>query len=103
MKAFLALMLAALLQVPAASAEPRNRDADRRAVEAVLKEYQQAIERLDATGTERLFTPDSQIFETGGDEGNYANYLEHHLRPELAEFKSFRFSDYKVTVRFEGP
>ena len=73
------------------------------AVRAILSEYQAAIERLDATGTERLFTADSMIFETGGVEGNYRNYLTHHLGPELKAFKTFGFSDYKVSVRFEGP
>ncbi len=73
------------------------------AVKAQLARYMAGIEKLDATGTEDLFTSDSQIFETGGSEGNYANYLAHHLKPELAEFKSFKFSDYKVSVRFEGP
>lgn len=84
---------------PASAAGP----ADTRAVQDVLGTYQRAMERLDVTGTERLFTTDSQVFESGGVEGTYANYLAHHLRPELAEFKSFKFSDYKVTVRFEGP
>lgn len=73
------------------------------AVRAVLARYQAALERLDASGTEPLFAADSAIFETGGSEGTYANYLTHHLGPELAEFKSFTFSDYKVDVRFEGP
>lgn len=72
------------------------------AVRAVLAQYQSAMERLDPSGTDRLFTANSTIFETGGVEGTYANYLAHHLTPELAEFKSFRFSDYKVEVRFEG-
>ena len=76
---------------------------DETAVRDVLARYKSAIERLDATGTEDLFTADSRIFETGGVEGNYANYLAHHLGPELKEFKSFAFSDYKVDVRFEGP
>ena len=26
-----------------------------------------------------------------------------NVRPELAAFRSFNFSDYKVSVRFEGP
>lgn len=76
---------------------------DAAAVRAVLAQYHSALERLDATGTEKLFAPDSAIFETGGREGTYANYLAHHLGPELAEFKSFTFSDYKVDVRLEGP
>ena len=102
MKAILAGVLAALLIVPAAAAAASG-DADRRAVEAVLQQYNQAIDRLDASGTQSLFASDSQIFETGGSEGSYANYLAHHLGPELGHFRSFKFSDYKVMVRFEGP
>jgi uncharacterized protein (TIGR02246 family) len=89
-------------QIPAAQAKS-PRQADAAAVRAVLAQYKSAIERLDATGTERLFTADSTIFETGGVEGNYANYLAHHLGPELKEFRAFKFSDYKIDVRFEGP
>lgn len=87
---------------PAAQSKP-GRSADEIAVRAVLSQYKSAIERLDATGTERLFAADSAIFETGGVEGNYANYLAHHLGPELKAFKSFAFSDYKVDVRLEMP
>lgn len=76
---------------------------DAAAVRAILSQYKAAIERLDANGTERLFTTDAQVFETGGVEGSYANYLAKHLGPELGHFKSFKFSDYKVDVRFEGP
>ena len=73
------------------------------AVRAVLAQYKAAIERLDARGTEQLFAANSAIFETGGTEGTYANYLAHHLGPELHEFKSFKFSDYKVDVHLLGP
>ena len=102
MKAILAWVLAAFLIVPAAAKEA-SRDADRRAVEAVLQQYKQAVERLDASGTQNLFASDSQIFENGGSEGSYATYLAHHLGPELGHFRSFKFSDYKMTVRLEGP
>lgn len=87
---------------PAAAAN-RAPQTEQAAVRSVLSQYKSAIERLDATGTERLFTADSAVFETGGVEGSYVNYLAHHLGPELKEFKSFRFSDYKVDVRLEGP
>ena len=87
----------------APAAQPKTAPlSDQAAVRAVLSQYKSAIERLDASGTERLFTADSAIFETGGVEGSYANYLAHHLGPELKEFKSFAFSDYKVDVRLEG-
>ena len=98
-----ALIAAPLAAKPAVGPPIAARTADAAAVRAVLVQYQAAVVRLDARGTERLFTPDSAIFESGGVEGNYANYLAHHLTPELAEFKTFTFSNYKVDVRFEGP
>lgn len=98
-----ALIAQPLAAKPATAPAAAARTVEAAAVRAVLAQYQAAIIRLDARGTERLFTPDSAIFESGGIEGNYANYLAHHLTPELAEFKSFTFSNYKVDVRFEGP
>ncbi len=71
-------------------------------VKSVLKKYTDAVEKLDVVGTENLFTSDSQIFESGGSEGTYAYYLEHHLRNEFKEFKSFKYSDYKVDVKVDG-
>lgn len=90
----------ALQPLPALAAPGGSADAA--AVTRVLGDYKAAIERLDARGTERLFTADSMIFETGGSEGTYANYLAHHLGPELKEFRSFKFSNYKLNVRFVG-
>lgn len=91
------VMLVSFLVITASA---QNKDAD--SVKAVLKQYHTAIEKLDATGTEKLFTADSKIFESGGSEGNYAHYLEHHLNPELKEFKSFQFGNYKVEVKTDG-
>lgn len=82
--------------------DPKRVD-DAAAVKDVLARYKNAIERLDGAGTEALFAADSAVFETGGSEGNYTQYLGHHLGPELKEFKSFSFSDYSVAVRLEGP
>ena len=78
----------------------QNKQAD--AAKAVLKQYKDAVEKLDVTGTEKLFTADSKIFESGGSEGNYAHYLEHHLGPEFKDFKSFKYNDYKVEVTVDG-
>lgn len=72
------------------------------AVKAVLKKYNSAIESLNVEGTDKLFTADAKIYESGGSEGTYAHYLEHHLMPELKEFKSFVFSDYQANVQVEG-
>ena len=78
----------------------QSKDADE--IRLVLKQYNEAVGKLDVTGTEKLFIADSKIFESGGSEGNYAHYLEHHLTPELKEFKSFTYSDYKVEVQVDG-
>lgn len=72
------------------------------AAKMVLRKYHDAIQKLDAAGTELLFTADSKIYESGGIEGTYVNYLEHHLGPELKVFKSFTFSDYKADVKVDG-
>lgn len=114
MKLKTAIFVATLAaQSAAAQPQPQHRAAaatgstvenpDLAAVRSVLAQYHTALQRLDARGTEALFAPDSAIFETGGSEGTYANYLAHHLGPELADFASFAFFDYVVHVRFEGP
>lgn len=76
--------------------------AQRPAVERVLANYRAAIERLDARGTESLFAADSAVFENGGVEGTYANYLVHHLGPELGHFRSFRFADHRLELWCDG-
>ena len=112
MKLIIALASLAVSQVtdvqpgqhpPSNSMAVINAATEEAAVKDVLSLYKSAIEKLDATGTEALFAADAAIFETGGVEGTYAQYLDHHLGPELKAFKAFAFSDYKVTVRFEGP
>ncbi|MBY0479560.1 MAG: nuclear transport factor 2 family protein [Chitinophagaceae bacterium] len=75
---------------------------DKEAVKAVLNNYKKAIEKLDTTGVVNLFVKDSKVFEQASDEGTIGHYLEHHLGPELKEFKSFTFSNYKVDVTMAG-
>ena len=75
---------------------------DKEAVKAVLNNYKKAIEKLDTTDVVNLFVKDSKVFEQAKDEGTIGNYLAHHLGPELKEFKSFTFSDYKVDVTVTG-
>ena len=75
---------------------------DTEAVKKVLNSYKKAIEKLDTTGVVNLFVKDSKVFEQAKDEGTISHYLEHHLGPELKDFKSFTFSDYKVMVTVTG-
>ena len=90
-------------QPAAAAATTTTPAADEAAVKLVLAKYQQAVQKLDTTGTDRLFTASSQVFESGGVEGTYRHYAAHHLGPELSEFSAFTFSDYKAAVQVDGP
>lgn len=75
---------------------------DKEAVITVMKSYKDALQNLTTEGTFNLFAKDSEVFESGGVEGSYAHYIEHHLGPELGHFKSFTFSDYKIDVQVDG-
>lgn len=72
------------------------------AVKAVLKNYKTKIEQLDTTGISNLFVKKSNVYENGGSEGTISHYLEHHLGPELKDFKSFNFNNYKIDVQVDG-
>ncbi len=70
---------------------------------AHMKKYKDALQNLSVDGTMELFSEDSQVFESGGAEGTYANYIEHHIGPELSHFNSFTFSDYTIDVQVDLP
>ncbi len=94
-----ALIAAALLSISATAAAQQP---DKQGAAAVLSSYKSAIERLDITGVEKLFAPDAVVIESGKVEGNFTAYRDHHLGPELKEFKSFSFGDYKADIDVEG-
>ena len=95
-------LILALLIVAAGSLRAAD-SPDQSAVKAVLAAYNLALTTLDAAKAKDLFTVDSAVFESGGAEGSYAHYLEHHIGPELAEFKEFSYRDYALEVRVEPP
>lgn len=70
--------------------------------EDVLTAYRSALEARDAQAMRPLFAEDSAIFENGKAEGSFANYMEHHLGPELDAIVSFTFSDPTLTITRMG-
>ena len=70
--------------------------------EKALKAYRTALEARDAQAMRALFAENSAIFENGKAEGSFANYMEHHLGPELDAIVSFTFSDPTLTVTRMG-
>ena len=71
-------------------------------VTQVLSAYKEALEKLDVKGTDVLFVSNSQIIESGKVEGTYQEYLVHHIGPEISDFTSFKFENYKVEVTVTG-
>lgn len=94
------VILFSLLFIAFAAVKAQNSEAT--AVKQVLNSYKKAIESLDTTGIGKLFVANSKVYEGGSDEGSIRTYLGHHLAPELKEFKSFTFSDYKVDAVVNG-
>lgn len=70
--------------------------------ENAIKAYRTALEARDAQAMGALFAEESAIFENGKAEGSFANYMEHHLGPELDAIVSFTFSDPTLTVTRMG-
>ncbi|MCF6353275.1 MAG: nuclear transport factor 2 family protein [Cyclobacteriaceae bacterium] len=71
-------------------------------VKSVLRGYKTALENLNVDDTEKYFTSNSEILETGKVEGSYQDYIAHHIGPELSHFKSFTYNNYKVNVIVDG-
>jgi len=86
---------------PAADTDPDQKD-EKDKVKAVLRGYKTALENLNVEGTEKYFTSNSEILETGKVEGSYQDYIAHHIGPELGHFKSFTYNNYKVNVIIDG-
>lgn len=104
MKAFKLITLVTVLiaTVNFTNAQNSKVTADKNDIIAVMKTYKDALQNLTTEGTFELFTEDSKVFESGGVEGSYTHYIEHHLGPELGHFKSFTFSNYEIDVEVDG-
>lgn len=89
--------------VASATAQQMSISQEKEDIIEVLKAYKSALENKTAEGTFDLFSADSEVYEQGGVEGSYANYIEHHLGPELSHFNRFEFSDYTVQVETSLP
>ncbi len=102
MRTILILITSLLLSLTGVATAQTAQSNDITRVKAVLSTYKTALERLDLTGVDKLFADGNEVVESGKVEGGYADYLANHIGPELGHFDSFKFSDYKVTVRVEG-
>ena len=105
MKILFSLILLMLMSFPLKAQEEYHNHAEmtiKMSVEKILKDYKNALESLDVSNTQHLFSEDASIFENGKFEGSYQDYLDNHIGPELGHFKEFTFNDYEVHIRLEG-
>ncbi|WP_370034191.1 YybH family protein [Qipengyuania mesophila] len=77
-------------------------DALKQAAEATLVAYRDALVARDEAAMRALFADDSMVFENGKVEGSFAQYMEHHLGPELGGIAEFTFTNPTVNVRIVG-
>lgn len=96
-------ILALFLIVTALGYGQNETNIEKEAVINVMKTYKDALQNLSTEGTFDLFTEESEVFESGGVEGTYAHYIEHHLGPELGHFEKFEFSDYEIDAKLDVP
>ena len=65
----------------------------------VASAYLAVMESGDLEAAEALFAGHSSIFESGGQEGDWQHYREHHIGPELAEIRTFSISQGEPEVQ----
>ncbi len=56
---------------------------------AVASAYLDAMESSDLDRAENLFSVTSSVFESGGVEGSWQDYRQHHIGPELDQIVTF--------------
>lgn len=96
------VVLAVLAAAMPCTAVAQNRDADLTQVKAVLDEYKASWEQMDAKRGEKLFASGARIFDNGEDQRSFDYYVNRHIGPELAVFKTFTFHHKTMNVEWQG-
>lgn len=84
------IVVATLAATPLAGQQSGTRPAAPTTPTEVASAYLDTMDTADLNRAESLFAKESSIFESGGEEGTWQHYREHHIGPELAEFSSFK-------------
>jgi ketosteroid isomerase-like protein len=91
---------AAAIVLSASSAAPQT---DEQAIAATVEAVFAASERADYTALDTLYAgEDLTIIEGAGIDRGWAEYRDHHLKPELESFKSFVYRPYDIEVYAAG-
>lgn len=68
----------------------------------VLQSFARAVERADLAAMEGLWLADAAVFENAGANWGWADYRDHHLKPELAVMTGIRYQLEDVREHVEG-
>jgi ketosteroid isomerase-like protein len=93
-------VLAGHLCVRSARAQTADEAAVRRVIEAIAA----FSEAKDMAGLDTLYAGDAwvQIIEGSGVNRGWVDYRDHHLQPELAEFRNFRYRCFEIEPQVRG-
>lgn len=88
------------LLAPASAAQT----SDEKAVRDVLTREAAAIEKGDLAALDKIWATDESVtvFESGHANYGWSDYREHHLAPELKEFKNTKYAFLDVQVKVDG-
>ncbi len=88
-KLLVLLVFAAVAALPAlASDDPRR----------VAEAYFDATTASDLDAAGKLFARESSVYESGGVEGTWQHYRDHHLGPEIDAVQSFSLTKHEPEV-----
>lgn len=80
---------------------PLSADAQR--VKSTIEALFAAAERNDLAALDTLYAGDSLlVIEGAGINRGWSDYRDHHLAPELKEFKNFKYRPFEIEVRVSG-
>lgn len=80
---------------------PQSPDAQR--VKGTIVALFAAAERNDLAALDTLYAGDSLlVIEGAGINRGWSDYRDHHLAPELKEFKNFKYRPFEIEVRVSG-
>lgn len=94
--------LAAFFLLALCAAVPVRAADDTADIQRFIADYDAAFNAKSMDRLAVLYHPDVSIFEGGGVNQGWADYRDHHLGPEMAEFLTVTFAHSNVVVHVLG-
>ena len=101
--AALLLLTIGLLVLKSTAAERAGGASAEQAVVSTIEAVFAATERADFAALDSLYAgADLTVIEGAGIDRGWANYRDHHLKPELENFQSLVYKPYEIEPHVEG-